>query len=98
MTRELSTSEAFTIVDKLSDAGISILTFSGGEPLVRSDIFDIIKRATDKGLYCTIASNGILMTSEVVEKLYNSGIRRVEIGLDGTEEETHDFLRNKKTK
>ena len=72
------------------------MTFSGGEPLVRSDIFDVIKRATDKGFYCTIASNGTLMTPEVVEKLYHSGIRRVEIGLDGVKAETHDFLRNKK--
>jgi radical SAM protein with 4Fe4S-binding SPASM domain len=93
---ELTTSEACTIVDRLSDAGVSILTFSGGEPLVRSDVFDLIKRATDKGMYCTIASNGILMTPDVVEKLHNSGIRRVEIGLDGVKPETHDFLRNKK--
>jgi radical SAM protein with 4Fe4S-binding SPASM domain len=94
--RELTTSEAFSIVDTLSDSGVSILTFSGGEPLARSDIFDVIKRATDKGLYCTIASNGTLMTPEVVDKLHRSGIRRVEIGLDGVKAETHDFLRNKK--
>ena len=71
------------------------MTFSGGEPLVRSDIFDVIKRATDKGFYCTIASNGTLMTPEVVEKLYHSGIRRVEIGLDGVKAETHVFYEMK---
>ena len=93
--RELTTDEAFKIVDKLSDAGLSILTFSGGEPLVRNDIFDVIKRATDNDIYCTIASNGILMKPKTVEKLCNVGVRRVEIGLDGAIAETHDFLRNK---
>lgn len=94
--KELTTNEAFTIVDKLAEAGVSILTFSGGEPIVRNDIFEVIKRATDKGLYCTIASNGILMTSNIIEKLYAASIRRIEIGLDGIKAETHDFLRNKK--
>ncbi len=93
--KELTTNEAFKIVDKLSDTGLSILTFSGGEPLVRTDIFDIIKRATDNGIYCTIASNGILMKPKIVEKLCQVGVKRVEIGLDGAKAETHDFLRNK---
>jgi sulfatase maturation enzyme AslB (radical SAM superfamily) len=57
--KELTTNEAFGIVDKLSYARVSILTFSGGEPLLRSDSFDVIKRATENSLYCTIASNGI---------------------------------------
>lgn len=94
--RELTTKEAFKIVDKLSNAGLSILTFSGGEPLVRNDIFDVIKRATDNGIYCTVASNGILMKPKIVEKLCNVGVHRVEIGLDGANAETHDFLRNKR--
>lgn len=93
--RELTTDEAFRIIDRLSDAGLSILTFSGGEPLVRTDIFDVIKRATDNGIYCTIASNGILMKPKIVEKLRQVGVKRVEIGLDGVTAETHDFLRNK---
>ncbi|MBU7014366.1 MAG: radical SAM protein [Theionarchaea archaeon] len=90
---ELSTEQAFRIIDRISEAGVSILTFSGGEPLVRSDIFDAIERAHDAGLVCTIASNGILMTKDVVRKLKRAGITRVEIGLDGCNGETHDFLR-----
>jgi radical SAM protein with 4Fe4S-binding SPASM domain len=94
--KELTTNEAFQIIDHLSNTGLSILTFSGGEPLVRKDIYDLIQRATDNGIYCTIASNGIQMKPEVVKKISKSGIRRVEIGLDGTQPGTHDFLRNKK--
>lgn len=92
--RELTTEEAFTVIEKLGEAGISILTFSGGEPLVRSDIYDAIKQADDSGMLCTIASNGTLMTKRVAKKLKESGIKRVEIGLDGCNAETHDFLRN----
>jgi len=92
--RELTTKEVFTVIEKLGDCGLSILTFSGGEPLVRSDIFDAITRAHDTGMLCTIASNGTLMTKEVVEKLKKAGITRVEIGLDGCTSETHNFLRN----
>jgi radical SAM protein with 4Fe4S-binding SPASM domain len=92
--RELSTDEAFQVIDRLGEAGISILTFSGGEPLVRSDLYDAIEHADDAGILCTIASNGTLMTKRVVQKLKIAGIRRVEVGLDGCNAGTHDFLRN----
>ena len=75
--RELTTEEAFKVIDKLGNAGLSILTFSGGEPLLRSDIYDAIERANDAGLFCTIASNGILMTKLVVQKLKQVGIKRL---------------------
>jgi len=91
---ELATSQAFKVIDNMSDAGVAILTFSGGEPLLRRDLFDAIERATDNGMLCTIASNGTLMLKKVAEKLFKAGIRRVEIGLDGAQAETHDFLRN----
>jgi radical SAM protein with 4Fe4S-binding SPASM domain len=92
--RELTTEERFKVIDDLGDAGISILTFSGGEPLVCSDIFDAIKRADDTGMLCTIASNATLMTKQVARDLKEVGVRRVEVGLDGCKAETHDFLRN----
>jgi radical SAM protein with 4Fe4S-binding SPASM domain len=92
--RELTTEEVGTVIEKLGKAGISILTFSGGEPLVRSDVYDAIKRADNAGMLCTIASNGTLMTERVVKRLKESGVKRVEIGLDGCKAETHDFLRN----
>jgi len=92
---ELTASQAFTVIDNMSDAGVAILTFSGGEPLLRADLFDAIERATGNGMLCTIASNGTLMTRKVAEKLAEAGIKRVEIGLDGAKADTHDFLRNK---
>jgi len=79
----------------MSDAGVAVLTFSGGEPLLRKDIYDMIKRADGSGMLCTIASNGTLITSKVAERLAEAGVRRVEIGLDGARAETHDYLRNR---
>ncbi len=92
---ELTTSQAFKVIDNMSDAGVAILTFSGGEPLLRKDLYDAIERANDNSMLCTVASNGTLMTSKVARKLAKMGVRRVEIGLDGARAETHDFLRNK---
>jgi len=92
---ELTTSQALKVIDNMSDAGVAILTFSGGEPLLRTDIYDAIKRANDNGMLCTIASNGTLITPKIAKKLAKAGIKRVEIGLDGARAETHDFLRNK---
>ena len=91
---ELTTSEAFKVVDNMADAGVAVLTFSGGEPLLRRNIYNVIRRAKDSGMLCTIASNGTLITREVAKKLKAFGIKRVEIGLDGSIAETHEFLRN----
>jgi radical SAM protein with 4Fe4S-binding SPASM domain len=93
--QELTTSQAFRVIDNMSDAGVAILTFSGGEPLLRKDLCAAVKRATDLGMLCTVASNGTLMTRETSAKLAEAGVRRVEIGLDGATADTHDFLRNK---
>jgi radical SAM protein with 4Fe4S-binding SPASM domain len=92
---ELTTSQAFKVIDNMSNAGVAILTFSGGEPLLRKDIYSAIERARDSGMLCTIASNGTLITSGIAKKLVKAGVKRVEIGLDGAVAETHDFLRNK---
>lgn len=92
--KELSTDERLHVIGMLVESGVSILRFSGGESLVCPDIFKVIKAANDRGLYCTIASNGWLMSNQVVRKLKEVGIKRVEIGLDGCRAETHDFLRN----
>lgn len=91
---ELSTEEVYKVLDNIIDSGTPLLTFSGGEPLVKKNIFDAIKYATSHGLVCTLASNGKLMTKRTAAKLAKAGITRVEIGLDAAEPEYHDKLRN----
>jgi len=91
---ELTTREACQVIDNMNNAGVAVLTFSGGEPLVRQDLCQVVQKAHANGILCTLASNGTLLTREIVHNLYAAGIKRVEIGLDGAKAETHDFLRN----
>jgi MoaA/NifB/PqqE/SkfB family radical SAM enzyme len=90
----LTTSEAFKVSDNMSKAGVAVVAFSGGEPLLRNDVYDAIKRANDRGILCTVASNGTLLTVDAAKRLADACVRRIEIGLDGAKAETHDFLRN----
>ena len=95
-TRDLTTTQSFQVVDKLADAGIVAIGFSGGEPLMRKDLLAIAKHAARKGIYCTLASNGTLITKEMSSHITEAGIRRVEIGLDGSTAKTHDAFRGVK--
>lgn len=68
--------------------------FSGGEPLVRKDIFELIGYSRNLGLELRMLSNGTLITKDKAQKLKNSGFKIVQVSIDGTEE-THNLLRNK---
>ncbi len=89
---ELSTDEALEVVDKLDRLGVTIISFSGGEPLVRKDFFEITSYAAEKGLYVAVATNGTLINEEMAKKMKEHGIRYVQISLDGMRE-THDAFR-----
>ncbi|WP_202319949.1 radical SAM/SPASM domain-containing protein [Archaeoglobus neptunius] len=89
---ELTTEEAFDAIDKFDRLGVTIIAFSGGEPLVRRDIFDLTKYAADKGIYVAIATNGTLITEDVARKLKESGVGYLQISLDGLKQ-THDRFR-----
>src|SRR5271157_182196 len=90
---ELSTEEAKRMIDQLASAGVIVLAFSGGEPLMRKDFFEIAEYADGKGLYLSLATNGTLITGEIAKKLKESGIEYVEISLDGKDASTHDGFR-----
>ncbi len=89
---ELTTDEALDIVDKLDRLGVTIIAFSGGEPLVRKDFFEITKYADEKGFYVAVATNGTLINEEMAKKMKENGIKYVQISLDGMRE-THDGFR-----
>ncbi|GAI20751.1 unnamed protein product, partial [marine sediment metagenome] len=61
---------------------------------MRADLYEVAKYAGDRGIFCSIATNGTLITPEIPEKLYRADIKSVEVGLDGVSAKTHDFLRN----
>ncbi len=91
---ELSTREVCTVMDDLDSFGVPVLILSGGEPLLRSDIFDISHRARDMGFYVGLSTNGTLINEDNIEKIAGAGYNYVGISLDGIEA-THDRFRRK---
>jgi radical SAM protein with 4Fe4S-binding SPASM domain len=92
---ELSTKEALDVVDQIADFGVTSLAFSGGEPLMRKDFFEVAGHAVDSGLYVSLATNGTLLSQENVQQLKEIGINYVEVSLDGANPETHDRFRGR---
>jgi len=90
---ELTTEERLAIIDQLEENNVSAVAFSGGEPLMRKDFFEVAEYAHDRGLYVSVATNGTLLTKGVVERLKKSGVGYVEISLDGATKETHESFR-----
>ncbi len=93
MKNDLSTQQAFFLVDSILEAGNPILILSGGEPLYRPDIIDIASYAVKHGLNVALATNGTLIDSLMAQQIVNSGIRRVSISIDGADVSTHDHFR-----
>jgi AdoMet-dependent heme synthase len=90
---DLPTRTALNIIDQIAAAANPILVLSGGEPLYRSDIFQLARYAADKGLRVALATNGTLVTKDVARMIVDSGVRRVSISLDGSDAATHDAFR-----
>lgn len=90
---DLSTQAARDIIDQIAEVSSPILVLSGGEPLFRSDIFQLARYGTDKGLRVALATNGTLVTKQVANKIVDSGVKRVAISLDGSDSLTHDTFR-----
>ncbi len=93
LENELTTEEAKNAIDKLDRASVPIIAFSGGEPLVRKDIFELTKYADDKGIYVAVATNGTLITKDKAKEMKNAGVRFTQISLDGATPEMHDNFR-----
>lgn len=90
---ELSPREALRLVDQIAEAGSPILILTGGEPLLREDIFDIAARARDVGLRAVMAPNGTLVTSATARRLAAVGIKRISVSIDFPTAEEHDAFR-----
>jgi heme d1 biosynthesis radical SAM protein NirJ len=91
---ELSTDEVFTVMDDLKSFGVPVLILSGGEPLLRPDIFDISRRAKAMGFYVGLSSNGTLIDATNIDAIADVGYDYVGISIDGTKN-THDLFRRK---
>jgi radical SAM protein with 4Fe4S-binding SPASM domain len=89
---ELTTTEAKQLLSQLVDVNCPAVLFSGGEPLLRSDLFELLAEAKRLGLRTVISSNGTLIDSKTAAKLSNVGVSYVGISIDGSEE-FHDTFR-----
>jgi len=88
---ELNTAEAKEFIDDLADYNVPVLLFSGGEPLMRDDLDELIEYAVENGLRVTISTNGTLINEERAEKFKELGVSYVGISLDGLEETNNRF-------
>lgn len=95
---DMSTDQARSMIDQLAGLGqkqgfMPVLVFSGGEPLCRDDIFELIEYAKGKQLQIALASNGTLIDGPKAEKINETGVQRVSISLDGATGDIHNKLR-----
>jgi radical SAM protein len=92
--RELTTEEAFRLIDRIKEFGSPILIFTGGDAMMRRDLFDLISYATGKGLRCSLTPTATaLPTPERLQKAGQAGIRRIALSLDAPTAEIHDAFR-----
>lgn len=91
--QELNTKEGKTLLEEISKAGFKIIILSGGEPLMRPDIFELIAHAKSVGLRPVLGSNGTLFTADIVRRLKEAGIARAGISLDSKDYRIHDDFR-----
>ena len=92
---ELNTAQIFSVMDDLKEFKVPVLILSGGEPLLRPDIFDISNRAKDKGFYVGLSSNGTMITKHNIDAIAAVGYDYLGVSLDGIGN-TNDEFRGKK--
>ncbi len=90
---DVPTEKAFKVLDEIAGFASPAVVLTGGEPLLREDIFDIAEYGTNKGLRMCLATNGTLLTPEICKKIISSGIKMVSLSLDGSYPELHDTFR-----
>ncbi|MGV8074217.1 MAG: heme b synthase [Syntrophobacteraceae bacterium] len=90
---ELATEECFQLLDNIASFSNPIIILTGGEPLLRSDIFEIAAYGTRKGFRMTMAVNGTLLTLAKAGKILDAGVQRISISLDGASAVSHDAFR-----
>jgi len=92
--RELSTQEGFDLLDQVHSMGAQIMVLTGGDPVKRDDIFDLVRHGSDLGLrMATIPAATQKLTPELVKKLKDSGLSQMALSLDGHNAEVHDTFR-----
>jgi len=90
---ELSNAEAKALIDTFSDVGSPIIIFTGGDPMMRPDVYELVAYAAAKGLRCVFSPNGTLIDASNAVRLKESGVQRCSISIDGADAACHDAFR-----
>jgi len=92
--RELTTAEGHRLLDRFNEFGSPIVVFTGGDPMMRRDLFDLIRYATDLGLRASLTPTATaLPTVERLKQAMDAGVRRIALSLDAPSPEVHDAFR-----
>lgn len=91
--KELSTLQLKQLLKDFAELGISGIGFTGGEPFLRSDIFELLKYTKDLGMITHLNTNGFFLNEENVKKLLQARVDSINISLDGAKSQTHDAIR-----
>ncbi len=91
---DFSFEQAVSVLDDISSYAEPVVVLSGGEPLLRHDVFEIADYGRTKGLRMCLATNGTLVTPEICKNIKDVDIKMVSLSLDGATPETHDNFRN----
>ncbi len=90
---ELSTSECLVLLDDIASFSKPVIILTGGEPLLREDIFEVARYGNEKGLRLVMAVNGTLVDEKVAQNMQDAGIQRMSVSIDGATAESHDRFR-----
>jgi radical SAM protein with 4Fe4S-binding SPASM domain len=91
---ELGTEECFRVIDEIAAFAPECVTIlTGGEPLLRRDILEIVKRAAERGLWVVVGTNGVRITENVARRLADAGARGLSLSLDALDPDSHDRFR-----
>jgi heme b synthase len=90
---ELTTDECLGLLDNIVSFSTPVVILTGGEPLLRKDIFQIARHGTEKGLRLVMAVNGTLVDENMARKMQDAGIQRMSVSIDGATAESHDRFR-----
>lgn len=91
--RELTTDECLALIDEMKALGTEMLILTGGEPLLRRDIYDIARYASDQGLWVVMGTNGVLVNDHVAEQMVACGVKGVGISIDSIDPDVHNAFR-----
>jgi radical SAM protein with 4Fe4S-binding SPASM domain len=91
---ELGTEECFRVIDEIAAFAPECVTIlTGGEPLLRRDILEIVRRAAERGLWVVVGTNGVRITENVAQRLAEAGARGLSLSLDALDPDRHDRFR-----